>query len=76
MNDRLNHIKEYYKKQERVKVEVPVFISETSVGKVKHYFEGHRYGYKFNHGFALVDRKDIHLFEGKHFIVHDGKEDR
>lgn len=76
MNDRLNQIKEYYKKQERVKVEVPVFISETSIGKVKHYFEGRRYGYDFKHGITWVDRKDLHQFEGQHFIIHDGKEDK
>ncbi|WP_409253852.1 hypothetical protein V1502_08125 [Bacillus sp. SCS-153A] len=74
MSDRLEHIREYFSKQEKVKVEVRVFIAETNRGKVHHYFEGRRYGYEFKRGIAWVDRKDLHKFQEKHFIIHEGKE--
>jgi hypothetical protein len=75
-NDRLNYIKSYFAAQEKVKVEVPVFISETNKGRVHHYFDGRRYGYDFRHGIAWVERKDVHLFEGQHYIIHDGRDEK
>jgi hypothetical protein len=74
MSDRLEYIKEFYENQEKVKVEVPVFVSKTTRGKVLSYFNGRRYGYDFKHGVTWVDRKDLHLFEDKHFVIHDGRE--
>ncbi|MED4037046.1 hypothetical protein [Niallia taxi] len=69
--DRLEMIKAYYAKEEKVKVEVPVFISETTKGKVHRYFNGTRAGYQFKHGIAWVDRKDLHKFRDQHFIIHE-----
>lgn len=71
--DRLNFIKAYFSVEEKVKVEVPPTVSETSKGKVVKYFEGKRCGYDFKHGFSMVERKDLHLFRTHypHFIIHD-----
>lgn len=76
MSERLDYIREYFQKQEAVKVEVPQFISETTRGKIISYFTGRRYGYDFKHGISWVDRKDLHLFKGQHYIIHDGEENK
>jgi hypothetical protein len=77
MSERLDYIRKHFEEQEKIKVEVPVFISETSKGNVHYYFTGRRCGYDFKHGIAWVDRKDIHHFEGQqHYIIHNGKEDK
>lgn len=72
--DRLEYIRKHYAEQEKVKVEIPVFISETAKGNVHYYFDGRRNGYDFKRGIAQVDRRDVHLFEGHHYIIHDGRE--
>ncbi|WP_409289631.1 hypothetical protein [Peribacillus sp. SCS-37] len=71
--ERLNMIKDYYAKQEKVKVEIPYVISETNKGKVIHRFNGRRAGYDFINGIATVERKDLHLFRKQfpHVIIHD-----
>jgi hypothetical protein len=65
MSDRLDYIREHFEEQEKVKVEVPAFFSETRKGNVHYYFDGRRNGFDFRHGITWIDRKDLHLFEGQ-----------
>lgn len=67
-------IKAYFAKEEKVKVEVPVQIRETTKGNVHTYFDGERAGYKFNRGIAWIGRVDLFKFRGQHFIIHDTEE--
>lgn len=74
-NDRLDYIRQYFEKQNRVLAEIPASISETTKGKLIRRFDGYRCGYKFVDGRAWIDRKDIHLFKDyPHILIHDQEE--
>ncbi|MFB5196152.1 hypothetical protein ACE198_14685 [Neobacillus sp. KR4-4] len=69
--DRLHYLQNYFDNQ-LVKVEVPVYKSETTKGTVHYYFNDSRYGYQFNHGIAWVEREDLYRFRNQpQFIIHD-----
>jgi hypothetical protein len=74
-NERIDYLKEYFN-NEKVKVEVPVQMTQTSKGMVLHIFSGERLGYRFRNGFSMVLKKDLHLFRENypHFIIHDDEE--
>lgn len=72
--DRIEMIKAYYAKQEKVKVESPPHISKTTQGNIVRYFTGKREGYDFVDGVAYVDKHDVHKFRGQHFIIHEYEE--
>ncbi|WNF35683.1 hypothetical protein RJD24_14640 [Bacillaceae bacterium IKA-2] len=71
-SERLYYLRKYFDNS-LVKVEIPVFVSETNRGKVYTYFDGERLGYKFNRGVAMVEKKDLHLFRTNfpHMIIHE-----
>lgn len=71
--DRLQAIKIFFADEEKVKIEVPVKISETSKGRVLHFFNGERHGYNFRHGITWVERKDLYKFRDQHYIIHDNE---
>jgi hypothetical protein len=71
--DRLEYLKSYF--IELVKVEVPVYKSQTNKGEVHYYFNQSRYGYDFKHGIAWVKKEDLHKFRNQpQFIIHEEKE--
>jgi hypothetical protein len=70
--DRLQQLQQYFDKQAVTVVEVPAVTSATNKGTVTYRFNGERFGYKFKDGFCKnVQKKDVHLFEGSHFIIHN-----
>jgi hypothetical protein len=73
--DRIKHIKEYFSKQGKVKVEVPAQISKTNKGNIIYRFNGYRCGYLFKDGIAYVERKDLQLFikSFPHMIINEGE---
>ncbi|MDU1845209.1 MAG: hypothetical protein E6778_06650 [Niallia nealsonii] len=78
MSERLEMIKEYYRKNrnDKVLVTVPPTKSVTTKGTVIRYFEGSRIGYWFKNGQAWVEKKDVYKFRQSfpHFIIHDEEE--
>lgn len=72
--DRIEMIKAYYAKQEKVKVEIPPQVTKTTQGNVVHYPKnGKRIGYDFKDGVAYVDKADLYKFRGQHFIIHENE---
>ena len=55
MSERLEYLKSHYKKQEKVKVEVPAHHIQTIKGLVIHRFNGMRAGYEFKDGIARIE---------------------
>jgi hypothetical protein len=73
--ERLAYLKDFLE-NDKVKVEFPVFISQTSKGEVHRYFEGERFGYTFRHGVSYVDKKDLYKFQKAYpnfIIIHKGE---
>lgn len=74
MSERLEYLKAHYKKQEKVKVEVPAQHIQTIKGTVTYRFNGMRAGYEFKDGIAWIAVKDLHKFQQQPFIIYDEEE--
>ncbi len=73
MSDRLAYIKEYFAKENKVKLEIKPTISETTKGRVIYRFNGQRAGIDFKDGIGYCERKDLYKIRESfpYIIIHE-----
>jgi hypothetical protein len=73
-NERLQYLQSYFNNQ-KVKIEVLAQSSHTSKGTIIYRFNGRRNNYDFKDGIAFVEKKDVHLFQHQHYVIHTNEKD-
>jgi hypothetical protein len=72
--DRMEFIRDYYRKQNDVVVEIPAASRKVGNKSITSRFSGYRCGYKFIEGKATVKREDLHKLQvlyPNNLIIHD-----